>query len=76
LGSGSGKNRRDKYAIVFENELARVLEYRDQPGEKKTLYAHRDFDVVARSACKRQPALPGGKTMAREFQSFALEGNS
>jgi hypothetical protein len=53
----------------------RVLEYRE-PGEKKTLHAQRDFDVVARSACKRQLALAGRKTMAREFKSFALEGNS
>ena len=63
------KTDSDKYKIVLENERVRVLEYRDKPGEKTTMHAHPDFVVLARSAFKRQLALPGGKTVVREFKA-------
>ena len=58
----------DKYKVVFENERVRVLEYRDNPGDKTTMHAHPDMIVMARSAFKRQLSLANGKTMVREFK--------
>ena len=33
----------DKYTLVLENERVRVLEYRDEPGDKTSMHAHRAF---------------------------------
>jgi beta-alanine degradation protein BauB len=62
------KTDSDKYRVVFENERVRVLEYRDQPGDKTTMHTHPDFVVVSRSAFKRRLTLPGGKSGMREFK--------
>ena len=32
----------DHYTVIFENDRARVLEYRDQPGERTTVHRHPD----------------------------------
>ena len=32
----------DKYKVVFENERVRVLEYRDQPGDRTSPHRHPD----------------------------------
>ena len=36
----------DKYAVVFENEAVRVLEYRDQPGARTQLHHHPDSVMI------------------------------
>ena len=44
-----------KYKVLLENEAVRVLEYRDQPGEKTRTDAPETVPVVARPVlCHRQ----------------------
>jgi hypothetical protein len=59
----------DKYKVRFENEKVRVLEYRDQPGEKTHLHGHPAFVLYALGPFKRRITLPGGKVLLREFKT-------
>jgi len=58
----------DKYRTVFENDRVRVLEYRDQPGDKTHEHRHPAFVLYAVAPFKRKITLPGGKAMIREFK--------
>jgi beta-alanine degradation protein BauB len=58
----------DKYKIVFENDRVRVLEYRDQPGDKTHEHRHPAFVLYAVTPFKRRITLPDGKAMLREFK--------
>lgn len=42
------------YTVVFENERVRVLEYRDQPGDRTHPHRHPDSVMVTLSAFERQ----------------------
>jgi hypothetical protein len=44
----------DKYAVVFENERVRVLEYRDRPGARTSPHDHPDSVMVTLSAFRRR----------------------
>ena len=44
----------DKYRIVFENEKVRVLEYKDNPGDKTTPHSHPDSVMITLSAFTRK----------------------
>ena len=44
----------DKYRVVFENEHVRVLDYRDQPGDRTTLHAHPDSVMYTLSSFRRR----------------------
>ena len=44
----------DHYALVFENDRVRVLEYRDSPGDRTTLHAHPDSLMYTLSAFRRR----------------------
>ncbi len=44
----------DKYAVVFENERVRVLEYRDEPGAKTRPHEHPDSVMVTLSGFRRR----------------------
>lgn len=59
----------DKYKLLQENDRVRVLEYRDQPGEKTHQHRHPAFVLYAMSPFKRKLTLPNGKTMMREFKA-------
>ena len=59
----------DKYRLLKENDRVRVLEYRDQPGEKTHQHRHPAFVLYAMSPFKRKLTLPNGKTMMREFKA-------
>ena len=59
----------DKYKLLKENDRVRVLEYRDQPGEKTQQHRHPAFVLYAMSPFKRKLTLPDGKTMVREFKA-------
>jgi beta-alanine degradation protein BauB len=59
----------DKYKVRFENDRVRVLEYKDQPGEKTHQHAHPAFVVYAVSPFKREIILPDGKKLQREFKA-------
>jgi beta-alanine degradation protein BauB len=59
----------DKYKVLMENDRVRVLEYRDQPGEKTHQHRHPAFVLHAVVPFKRKLTLPDGKTMVREFKA-------
>lgn len=59
----------DKYKVIFENERVRVLEYRDQPGDKTQQHRHPAFVLYAMAPFKRKILLPDGKALLREFKA-------
>ncbi len=50
----------DLYRVVLENEQVRVLEYRDQPGDRTLPHAHPDSVMVTLSAFRRRLHAEGG----------------
>jgi quercetin dioxygenase-like cupin family protein len=44
----------DHYAVVFENDRVRVLEYRDEPGARTTPHAHPDSVMYTLSSFRRR----------------------
>lgn len=58
----------DKYKVLLENAQVRVLEYRDQPGDRTHQHRHPAFVLYAVSAFKRRIHLPDGKQLMREFK--------
>ena len=44
----------DHYAVVFENDRVRVLEYRDRPGERTTPHEHPDSVMHTLSSFRRR----------------------
>ena len=59
----------DKYKLLLENPCVRVLDYRDQPGQKTHQHHHPGFVLYALSAFERTLALPDGKVLRRTFQA-------
>ena len=59
----------DKYKVILENECVRVLDYRDQPGEKTHQHDHPPFVLYALSPFQRTLTLPDGKVLRREFKA-------
>ena len=47
----------DKYKVVFENDLVRVLEYRDQPGASTSPHEHPDSVMITLSSFRRRLAV-------------------
>ncbi|MEV4539962.1 cytoplasmic protein [Asanoa sp. NPDC049518] len=47
------------YKVIFENERVRVLEYRDEPGDRTHVHRHPDSVMVTLSAFRRQVASGG-----------------
>ena len=44
----------DKYKVVFENDRVRVLEYRDQPGQRTSPHEHPDSVMHTLSTFRRR----------------------
>jgi len=44
----------ENYAVVFENDRVRVLEYRDQPGKKTVVHRHPDSVMITASSFRRR----------------------
>jgi quercetin dioxygenase-like cupin family protein len=42
------------YTVLFENDAVRVLEYRDQPGDRTTPHEHPDSVMYTLSAFRRR----------------------
>ena len=59
----------DKYKVLLENDRVRVLEYRDQPGEKTEQHNHPAFVLYVLEPFKRRILLPDGKELLREFKA-------
>lgn len=49
----------DKYRTIFENDLVRVLEYRDVPGALTALHRHPDSVLYTLSAFRRRLHVDG-----------------
>jgi quercetin dioxygenase-like cupin family protein len=52
----------DKYRVVFENDRVRVLEYRDDPGEKTSAHSHPDSVMVTLSSFDRRLVDEAGES--------------
>ncbi len=52
----------DKYKVVFENDRVRVLEYRDEPGQKTSPHTHPDSVVHILSSFQRRFIGSGGES--------------
>ncbi|MGE3912108.1 MAG: cytoplasmic protein [Chloroflexota bacterium] len=73
----------DKYKLVFENEHVRVLEYRDQPGQKTSPHDHPNSVMRTLSSFKRRlinaegqsvdVELPAGMTRWLDAQTHSGE---
>jgi len=57
----------DLYRVVFENDRVRVLEYRDQPGERTTPHAHPDSVMITLSGFQRR-LVSAGRAAEVELQ--------
>ncbi|HYP77884.1 MAG TPA: hypothetical protein VER12_18060 [Polyangiaceae bacterium] len=59
----------DKYHLVFENQLLRVLRYQDEPGATTHQHHHPCFLLYALAPFKRQLSFPDGSRRTRVFQA-------
>lgn len=50
----------DKYRVVLENDRVRVLEYRDEPGQRTRPHEHPDSVMVTLSSFDRRLIGEGG----------------
>jgi quercetin dioxygenase-like cupin family protein len=51
----------DKYFVIFENERVRVLEYKDEPGQRTSLHDHPDSVMFTLSAFDRRLEAESGE---------------
>jgi oxalate decarboxylase/phosphoglucose isomerase-like protein (cupin superfamily) len=59
----------DHYAVVFENERVRVLEYRDGPVVRTHRHEHPDSVMYALSSFRRRLHAPDGTTRDVELRA-------
>jgi len=59
----------DKYHLLFENPLVRVLRYHDEPGATTHPHHHPCFVLYALAPFKRELIFPDGSHRAREFRA-------
>ena len=52
----------DKYRVIFENDVVRVLEYRDAPGQRTSPHDHPDSVMVTLSSFDRRLLGPSGES--------------
>jgi len=58
----------DKYHLVFENRLVRVLRYHDEPGAQTHSHHHPCFVLYALGPFERELTFPDGSRRHRSFQ--------
>jgi lipocalin-like protein len=54
------------YRVLFENAHMRVLEYRDQPGDKAPMHSHPAYMTYVAGPGKTEDTLPNGQTSIEE----------
>ena len=69
LAQDAARTDGDKYRVLLDNPCVRVLEYRDQPGEKTHQHHHPAFVLYALGPFKRVIQLPDGKQITRRFKA-------
>jgi quercetin dioxygenase-like cupin family protein len=52
----------DKYKVVFENDHVRVLEYRDEPGQRTSPHDHPNSVMITLSGFDRRLVGAGGES--------------
>jgi hypothetical protein len=52
----------DKYKVIFENERVRVLEYRDEPGQRTSPHDHPDSVMYTLSSFDRRLVAASGES--------------
>lgn len=52
----------DKYRVIFENDRVRVLEYRDEPGQRTSPHRHPDSVMYTLSSFERRLVAGAGQT--------------
>lgn len=52
----------DRYKVVFENDRVRVLEYRDDPGQRTSPHEHPDSVMITLSGFDRRLIGEGGES--------------
>ena len=52
----------DKYRVIFENDRVRVLEYRDEPGQRTSPHRHPDSVMYTLSSFERRLVADAGQT--------------
>ena len=62
----------DKYTVVFENDRVRVLEYRDEPGQRTSPHDHPDSVMVTLSRFDRRLTGEGGESRDVTLESGAI----
>ncbi|HEX2670664.1 MAG TPA: hypothetical protein VHM25_07330 [Polyangiaceae bacterium] len=59
----------DKYHLLLENQLVRVLRYHDQPGAKTHPHYHPCFVLYALAPFERELSFPDGSKRKRAFNA-------
>ena len=59
----------DKYKVLLENSCVRVLNYKDEPGQKTHQHHHPSFVLYAFAPFERVIHLPDGKNINRHFKT-------
>ena len=59
----------DKYEVLLENDQVRVLEFRDQPGDKIPMHSHPDYVVYFLKPMERRFSMPDGRTVDAKAQA-------
>jgi hypothetical protein len=54
------------YTVMFENDRVRVLEYRDQPGDRTTMHGHPDSVMITLNSIRRR-LTAGGREVEVEI---------
>src|SRR6187399_1448179 len=65
----------DKYQLLFENRLVRVLRYHDEPGAITHPHHHPCFVLYALDAFERELTFPDGSRRTRGFQQGDVAWN-
>jgi quercetin dioxygenase-like cupin family protein len=62
----------DKYKVIFENERVRVLEYRDDPGQRTSPHQHPDSVMFTLSSFSRRLIAEDGASRDVELPTGAV----
>ena len=68
LAQDAARTDGDKYQVILENACVRVLDYRDQPGQRTHQHRHPAFVLYALTPFQRSLHLPDGKVLNRQFK--------
>ncbi|RTL69430.1 MAG: cytoplasmic protein [Pseudonocardiaceae bacterium] len=59
------------YSVVFENERVRVLEYRDEPGDRTREHDHPDMVIIPLATFRRRLTVGGREVEVEQTQHQA-----